>query len=296
VKNEEGEYKQVGRSCLADFTGGLSASYIAHYLSLFDSLAEFEAPYQGEPSQHYVKTDFALCIIAETISKFGYVRNTYENGRNSTANRAETYIAYYLGWLRFRAAIDAARSELERVGFNYKREAVAKRAEEAKKYILGIEDPDSTYLHNLKVAASLDVIAFKNIPLLASLFPTYDRKLEKDAIRKEREEKEKREAAVSKPVGSPGERISVLIPNENYVTLLTSWETMFGYMYMYKFVDKDGNVLIWKTSHYIEEHEIPDGKDIILTGTVKEHSEFNGVIQTCLNRCRIKICEGKNVR
>lgn len=33
-----GEFKQVGRSCLKDFTGGLDASAVAQYISFFDEL------------------------------------------------------------------------------------------------------------------------------------------------------------------------------------------------------------------------------------------------------------------
>ena len=39
MNDETGEFKQVGRNCLCDFTHGLSAEAVAHYLSFFDALA-----------------------------------------------------------------------------------------------------------------------------------------------------------------------------------------------------------------------------------------------------------------
>lgn len=79
-------------------------------------------------------------------------------------------------------------------------------------------------------------------------------------------------------VGSVGERITL---SEANVKLLTSWETMYGYTYMYQFVDKAGNIYIWKTSNNVE------GDTVSLKGTVKAHSDFNGVKQTELTRCKV---------
>ena len=53
--------------------------------------------------------------------------------------------------------------------------------------------------------------------------------------------------------------------------------------YIHSFEDDDGNVIIWKTATFLE------GDDkFTLTGTVKEHSEYKGVKQTVLTRCKVK--------
>lgn len=45
VRNKTtGEFKQVGKSCLKDFTHGMSAEAVTQYMSLFDTLIEGEAP------------------------------------------------------------------------------------------------------------------------------------------------------------------------------------------------------------------------------------------------------------
>lgn len=51
---------------------------------------------------------------------------------------------------------------------------------------------------------------------------------------------------------------------------------------MYEIIDKDGNVYTWKTSNCIESHHKT------IKGTVKNHNEFNGVLQTELTRCSMK--------
>lgn len=59
--------------------------------------------------------------------------------------------------------------------------------------------------------------------------------------------------------------------------------TQFGTLGIHKFEDADGNIVIWKTSC-----DIGDFTTGLLTGTIKEHSEYNGVKQTVLTRCKVK--------
>ena len=64
---------------------------------------------------------------------------------------------------------------------------------------------------------------------------------------------------------------------------MTSWETEWGVTVLYRFIDINGNVIIWKSSKYIaDEKEISK-----LTGTIKEHKDFNGVKQTVVTRCKV---------
>lgn len=62
------------------------------------------------------------------------------------------------------------------------------------------------------------------------------------------------------------------------------FDSQFGVMYIYRFVDADGNVYIWKTSNYIADLE---KKNVNIRGTVKDNSEYKGEKQTVLTRCKI---------
>jgi hypothetical protein len=62
-----------------------------------------------------------------------------------------------------------------------------------------------------------------------------------------------------------------------------SWEPDVT-MYLHKFVDADGNILVWKTGSGLG---IEAGSKIKLVGTVKDHSEYKGTKQTVLTRCKI---------
>ena len=67
--------------------------------------------------------------------------------------------------------------------------------------------------------------------------------------------------------------------------------------YIHTFDDADGNIMVWKTTSIMtwengDRYElIPEGSTVELTGTVKEHSEYNGTEQTVLTRCKFKVLE-----
>ena len=54
---------------------------------------------------------------------------------------------------------------------------------------------------------------------------------------------------------------------------------------IYKFLDDQGNSLVWNTTAYIE---VTEGEKYLIKGTVSEHSEYKGEKQTTLKRCKVK--------
>ena len=63
------------------------------------------------------------------------------------------------------------------------------------------------------------------------------------------------------------------------------FDTQFGTTYIWKFVDSENHVFIWKTGKYIDNFE--SGVEMHIKGTIKDHNEYNGEQQTVLTRCRI---------
>ena len=68
------------------------------------------------------------------------------------------------------------------------------------------------------------------------------------------------------------------------LTAVRSFDGFYGTSFIYAFTYND-NVLVWMTSSC---KDIEVGDEFLLTGTVKEHSEYKGVKQTKLSRCIIK--------
>lgn len=110
------------------------------------------------------------------------------------------------------------------------------------------------------------------------------------AERAEREAEEARiaaEKAISQYVGQIGERIEV---KGTYVKS-GSWEQPsyagFGMttMYVHTFKDADGNKFTWKTQNGVS---FEYGENVVVKGTIKNHSEYRDEKQTELTRCKVQ--------
>lgn len=95
---------------------------------------------------------------------------------------------------------------------------------------------------------------------------------------------------VSEYVGKIGERINIIATIVkvydyevlNYVGYGTDMKSIVT------FEDENGNCLVWKKSSFFEFQE---GTKVNLVGTIKEHSEYKGIKQTLLQRCKVKEIE-----
>lgn len=280
VYNEEsGEFKQVGKSCLRDFTGGLSAERVAQYEQWLKEAEEAQTGGGSWWSREYFDTLGYMTFVAEAIRAFGYYKR---DGRNtSTADRAEVLFRHHNGMRLSDSKEHRAQiAESETRGFDPKNPASAELAATVRDWIVNNERDDN-YFHNLKVACSERVTSPKNIGLLASAFPAYDRELEREAERRAREAAEAEARAQSSWMGEVGERVSFEIAD---CRCISSWETQWGYTSVYKFVSVDGLQATWKTSSYVN---LDKSVGKVLTGTVKEQKEYRGIKQTELTRCKI---------
>lgn len=274
VRNKEtGEFKQVGKSCLRDFTHGMSAQMAAQYMSLFDTLVEGRSPEPGCRIRHYLRKEEYLPYVAETIRHFGY-KKTDDYGEG-TAAKALDYYNVVNGRIAQRQYRDYLWEEMDQVGFDAGSAETAQLVKDALGWIAG-QDGNSTYIHNLKTACSLDYVPYKNYGLLASLFPAYERARRQMAKRQAAFDMEKG----SRHVGNIKDKVTVKV---RLVTCVTSWETQYGTTRIYKIIGMDGNVYTWKTAKIIGD--VPGNMQI--TGTIKAHTEFRGIKQTELTRCQI---------
>lgn len=273
VRNKEtGEFKQVGKSCLKDFTHGMSAEVVTRYTSLFDTLIEGEAPDPGCHAEHYLLKEEYLAYVAETIRNFGYIR---VNDGRSTASRAMDYYQAARGIAPTKQYLEQLQDEMESVNFDIESTETVQMVKDAIEWVK-CQNEDSNYIHNLKTACSLEYVTYKNFGLLASLFPAYNRDLKKVAKRKAIFDAE----SGSEYVGEVKDRITIKVRS---VKCVTSWETDYGITRIYKIIGEDGNVYTWKTGKFIGE----EVSNMLITGTVKAHTEFRGIKQTELTRCRV---------
>lgn len=283
---ETGDFKQIGRNCLNDYTHGMNAAFAAYVASLKEIFREAEDRDVfdgfGGWGRRYYPTEEILRYAAETIRKFGYVKSTGDSTAQSTRSRLCDIYAYIHGDTKYweKDYIREVADMIEKSGFNPDSEEAKQMATASRAWIA--EQPESNdYMHNLKVAAALDYVDGGKFGLLVSLFPAWNRELEREAARKA----EAAKGAASDFVGNVGDRLTVDVES---VKIVTSWESSFdGYhtttTYVYKIVGKDGNIYTWKTSKIMNEDFPPKS----IKGTVKEHKTFRDVKQTELTRCKI---------
>lgn len=111
---------------------------------------------------------------------------------------------------------------------------------------------------------------------------------EREAAEAERKAKEEAERIrrAGNYIGEVGQKVKMMVTFDHEV----SFETMYGFMTIYTMKDTNGNMLIWKTgsgSLMNKAGEIPESGDKIeIQGTIKDHSEYNGVKQTVLIRVK----------
>lgn len=97
----------------------------------------------------------------------------------------------------------------------------------------------------------------------------------------------KEDVVVSEYVGAIGDKLDAQVTFIKYFSYernaYRGWGTEL--VRIYKFLDANGNILIWNTTAWLE---VEEGKQYQLTGSIAEHKEYAGDKQTILKRCKIK--------
>lgn len=105
-----------------------------------------------------------------------------------------------------------------------------------------------------------------------------------EAYRRNLAEKEQAKASPSQHVGKEKERLRDLKLEVLGCTYMESQFNTFGSTFI-RMKDAAGNVFTWKASG---SHDYKRGTLVTVTGTVKKHSDYKGVLQTELTRCTLE--------
>lgn len=261
--NVTGEEKMVGTTCLKDYIGYTLANTVMGYQDVYDILIDNKEPFIMEDdfgkytACYDVEKYLAYCIKA--VENYGYVK---ADGKEPTKEVADN-------------------------GYRKNAPIEDKYIETAKTVIKFFKELDDKYVDNFVWNTKLrlegaQVITYAD-GIVAYAYVLYKKIKERiDADNKKKEEAEK-----TKFVGTIGQKITVNAVCE----LITSWTNAYrAWVRLYKFTDADGNIYTWKTSgnFYLQDFETDRFE---ITGTIKEHTEFNGVKQTELTRVKVKALE-----
>lgn len=267
IRNTETDvWKQVGKSCLKSFTNGLSAEHVAAYMSAIELLEDSQSfdCVSGGGCTPYFEVNEVLCVAQAVINKFGYSKSDQQL---PTKTIVSAIVKDGIESTEHRLKIDLpAKSTIYT-------DTALKMTQDVTNYYLSL-DEDNEFNHNVKVILSERYCNFKNIGLLAYLPFGYKKAMEK----MEREQKERGENVNFKYFGEIGKRYKNIPVT---LSVLTSYDTDYGYTYIYKMADDNNHIFTWKTGKGFEPG------NYIITMSVKDHKEYRGQKQTEVTRCKL---------
>ena len=251
LKNKKtNEIKKVGKVCVQDYTSGcFSFIQVQKLTKLFSEIKKLETIGHFYVCSQYEKLDTILLSAIAIIDKYGYVK------KDSVVDRPTV--------LRVKEHIQNFKHTYEKLD----KEILYKKIQDVKTWIMQCTE-DVQYVQNIK---SLFVQKYVNIKYLNYVVSAYSFYLR-------RQKNTKKESPRSKHVGYIGEKVQISIDS---FTCVYSGVTNYGGMFIYRFLDRDGNIFIWKTSRNIV------GEYSMLIGKVKAHTIFNGHEQTELSKCKL---------
>lgn len=272
VFSETEAYKQVGRSCIADFLG-----HSTQFLEYAEYVREFESAFidADEPGgfghrDRSFDAHLYLAYVGLALAKGGWVSRTQAresiNAGSSTADLAVNLLF---------PSVESKREYPTKEHFEEASAALAW----VKSDLAGRQNL-SDYEHNLVMIASKEAIEHRDTGIIASLIPAHRRALGKKL------EQQKR-AATSQHFGTVGKREEFTLTVSNVYLV----EGNYGVTKIHTLLDAAGNVAVWFSS----SKQLKQGVTYVLKATVKSHGERNGVKQTVLTRAAVVLEDGKAV-
>jgi hypothetical protein len=282
VLNEAtGEFKQVGRSCLKDFTGHVSPEVLAAWAAtFFDLIAEAEDPDSesfGGRSKSFTSISEVLTWVLRSVKANGFRSSKSEYGStlNHVSNllfgkhdlhkqdREELEVAYPDAQMEPEvAAILAWADALPEVGLN-------------------------DYIWNLRVALLNGYLMPKTLGVLCSVTVALENdkaRQERKALYEESARKRAEAASQSQYLGAIKERIQ--FSGEIVFTKYFESDMGFG-KFLVVIRDTEGNTI--KSFYTGKDGRLCSvGGPYLFKGTVARHSEYKGVKETMVQRLSLE--------
>ena len=253
LSHVSGDFKQVGSTCIQDFLGGISFSAFSFVDTLFIQVKSFvDEEFESFGRNHGLYVERALAYACEAIATGGFVK---VGGYDGYGRRPTAYV------------VGHAMGEREEIA-----DGSLEKAKLVKAFFATRETSGNDYMDKLTALCKASFCEERNLNILVSAVAAYDRAIA---------DKVNEASNSSTYLGVVGKRMTfdVTLISEHVLP-----DYGYGSPSLYRFEDKDGNVIMWKSS---TDKDITNGDNFKLTGTVKEHKEWKGVKQTFLTRCKL---------
>lgn len=261
------EFKQVGRTCLRGYTGGLDAERCAQFVDVFNYLFELEHPKEFGDFNGFLGGSVSLSTESIKKTVFGYVKSYGYVSKESAQELSQILFG---------------------VGGNEKsvKDATDEEVAEMNAWVETV-NTNSDYMWNAKTAWTKSSTDYRDVALLASFVKVFLKA--KSDIAKRMQDKN------NEYVGNVGDRITIK-DIKSVRILYTKEGSRYAYnapsAYVHEIVDGQGHVYVWSsTTFFIDDFN--DGKLKEIVATVKTHQEYKGLKQTVITRGKINYKETK---
>jgi hypothetical protein len=278
VKDQKtGNLRQIGRNCLADFLGGKDPKRVLFWFSLkqriediFSNADSYEGRLRGR-AEYATSHDSVLRVAAALVRKYGYKKSSGNYGYNpdNTASDVKTVIFST-------DSRDPHVKELRKVV-----EEDREGAEEYKKKALDWfnnelsddEKQNNNYFHSIDVILQSSDVGYRDVGLLASIFPAYDRAMGKKKALKQKD---------NSWVGDVGDKLPITkikVSGSHYT--MGNW----GELQIVKMEDDKGRSYTWFNS---SSRDMERDAFYEITGRIKKHDEYRGRKTTVLTHVKAR--------
>ena len=279
------QFKQVGTTCLREYTGGIDAEAIAAFEEAIKSPEEFLGV--SGSSKFFIETKDYLSAVVATMSLYGFMSKkkaaeiNEEVRYNNNIKRVEATCTKAVHLMTNNEKPNEMSNKWHNI---YKSKDTEAFVEDALEWIKSYNEPND-FMENLRVICSGSHIKVSDVGFAACLMDLYKRHLEYEKTRKQKE----KDNEMYRYYGEVGEKVTL----NGKLACVTSYSTQFGVMFIYKMIYNSA-IFVWKTSKYLGIDD--SGAEVNLVGTIKKHSEFRGVKQNMLVRCKVEIIKEGTLR
>ena len=277
VRNEQGEHKQIGSTCVQDFCGGLSPdqaiALASYFASAFGYCEDAEKNDRGSRVPERYDLMDVLTTAATMIRMEGWCSVAKAKASYESLTATSSYVHEYLGgWYR------PSEEQRKWLREHQPTEQDIQTANQAHEWAMALTEQNdeelNDYLHNVRVLVLVGSVESRGVGLATSIVAVAQREMNQRL-------EAQHVTQVSNHFGQVNKR------DEYTLTVLSTrtFEGNYGLKTVVKFIDQSGNRAVWFASG---ESTLESGQTVQVKATVKDHSEFKGVKETVLSRVKVE--------
>jgi len=285
IKNtENGEIKQVGKSCLDKYLNSSLKQFSSLLLTIDElienALAKDENSFFEGFSIHSNYIDvkkYLWCAYSDIMERGYHKRDSYEVQEKGVECTSSSVYSVY---------------NKMQVGITQEQEKVVNECIEAYKAFV-TKKGSSDFSDNVIKLLSANFIEnkYSNMVVFVPTFLINSRKFEAEKKAKQEQAKKFNDSLSNEFLGEIKEKISVKVRLIHHRVFEGCWDGYHTtYTNNYTFMDEQGHLIQWKTAKNLfddTEKVIADKTEFNLQGTVKAHNEFKDRYYTILTRCKV---------